>query len=60
MFLDSRRYKGTIIGGPNFGFELLVKRVTEAELKVIDLSSVKCAANGAEPGIVSFVLFLLT
>jgi acyl-CoA synthetase (AMP-forming)/AMP-acid ligase II len=53
----SNKYKATLLGGPNFGFELLVKRVTEADMKVIDLSRVRIAANGAEPGF-CFVLFL--
>lgn len=40
---------GTISGGPNFGYELCVRKVTEAQLEDVDLSSWRIAFNGAEP-----------
>jgi acyl transferase domain-containing protein/acyl-CoA synthetase (AMP-forming)/AMP-acid ligase II/acyl carrier protein len=43
------KYKATISGGPNFGYELCCERVTEEELESLDLSSWRIAYNGAEP-----------
>src|SRR5690606_22937646 len=43
------RYRGTITAAPNFAFELCVKRLADAELDGLDLSSWRLAANGAEP-----------
>jgi acyl carrier protein len=40
---------GTLSGGPNFGFELCLRRIDDAELEGIDLSSWRIAFNGAEP-----------
>jgi acyl-CoA synthetase (AMP-forming)/AMP-acid ligase II len=42
-------YRVTAGGGPNFGYDLCVKRVTDAQLATLDLSSWEQAANGAEP-----------
>jgi 1-acyl-sn-glycerol-3-phosphate acyltransferase len=39
----------TISGGPNFGYELCVRRVEDDDLEGIDLSSWRIAFNGAEP-----------
>jgi acyl-CoA synthetase (AMP-forming)/AMP-acid ligase II len=36
-------------GGPNFAYELCVRRVTDEQLASLDLSSWKIAVNGAEP-----------
>ena len=43
------RYRATTSGGPNFAYQLCVDKVTDQELKGIDLSSWKTAFNGAEP-----------
>jgi len=43
------RYKGTISGGPNFTYELLVDKTTEEMRSTLDLSSLQIVFNGAEP-----------
>jgi acyl carrier protein len=43
------RHRGTISGGPNFSYELCLRRIQDAELDGIDLSSWRFAFNGAEP-----------
>ena len=43
------RFKATVSGGPNFGFDLCVERITEQEKAALDLSSWRVAFNGAEP-----------
>ncbi|EDX87497.1 AMP-binding enzyme, putative [Synechococcus sp. PCC 7335] len=43
------RYRGTISGGPNFAFELCLRKITPEQRKGLDLSSWAIAANGAEP-----------
>jgi 1-acyl-sn-glycerol-3-phosphate acyltransferase len=43
------RHRGTISGGPNFAFELCMKRIQDSELEGLDLSSWRFAFNGAEP-----------
>jgi 1-acyl-sn-glycerol-3-phosphate acyltransferase len=43
------RYRGTISGGPNFSFELCLNKVDDADLKGLDLSSLRMLINGAEP-----------
>lgn len=42
-------YKPTTCGGPNFAYELCVKKVTEEQRATLDLSSWRIAFNGAEP-----------
>lgn len=42
------RYGGVIAGGPNFGYGLCTRRVTEAEIERLDLSSWRVAFSGAE------------
>jgi acyl-CoA synthetase (AMP-forming)/AMP-acid ligase II len=42
------KYHCTISGAPNFAYDLCVKRITEEQKKVIDLSSWIIAFNGAE------------
>lgn len=42
------RYRGTLSAGPNFAFELCVKRIDDAQLAELDLSSWRVAFNGAE------------
>ncbi len=43
------RHRGTISGGPNFSYELCLRRIPEEELEGIDLSTWRFAFNGAEP-----------
>ena len=43
------RYRGTTSGGPNFAYDLCVRRAKGPELAGIDLSSWQVAFNGAEP-----------
>ena len=43
------RHRGTLSGGPNFAYELCLKRIEDAELEGLDLSSWRYAFNGAEP-----------
>jgi amino acid adenylation domain-containing protein len=42
-------YRGTTSGGPNFAYDLCVRRVPPAEIERLDLSSWRVAFNGAEP-----------
>jgi 8-amino-7-oxononanoate synthase len=43
------RYRGTTCGGPNFAYDLCVRKITDEQKKTLDLSSWKVAFNGAEP-----------
>jgi acyl-CoA synthetase (AMP-forming)/AMP-acid ligase II len=43
------RHRGTLSPAPNFAFELVTRRTTEAERATLDLRSWKAAMNGAEP-----------
>jgi acyl carrier protein len=43
------RHRGTISGGPNFAYELCLRRIPEHEMEGIDLASWRFAFNGAEP-----------
>src|SRR5215210_2557018 len=43
------RYRGTTSGGPNFAYELCVRKVGAEERAALDLSSWTLAFNGAEP-----------
>ena len=42
-------HRGTISAGPNFAFELCLKKIKDEELAGLDLSSWRLAFNGAEP-----------
>ena len=42
-------YRGTLSGGPNFAFELCVRRIRDEDIEGLDLSSWRLAFNGAEP-----------
>lgn len=42
------RHRATITGGPNFAYDLCVRRVSEAQKERLDLSSLEVAFNGAE------------
>ena len=44
-----QRHGGTISGGPNFAYELCVRRIADADIEGLDLSSWRLAFNGAEP-----------
>ncbi|MDF5752448.1 fatty acyl-AMP ligase [Spongiactinospora sp. TRM90649] len=43
------RYRATISGGPNFAYELSVRRIPPEDRAGLDLSSLVLAFNGAEP-----------
>jgi 1-acyl-sn-glycerol-3-phosphate acyltransferase len=43
------RHRATLSAAPNFGYELCVRRIADADLEGLDLSSWRFAANGAEP-----------
>src|SRR5205807_7231194 len=43
------RHRGTISGGPNFSYELCLRRIDEKQMEGMDLSSWRFAFNGAEP-----------
>ncbi len=43
------RHRGTLSGGPNFSYELCLKRIEARELEGLDLSCWRYAFNGAEP-----------
>ena len=43
------RYKGTSSGGPNFAYDLCVRKITPEQKSGLDLSSWDVAFNGAEP-----------
>lgn len=42
-------HQGTTAGGPNFGYDLCVRRITPAQAGTLDLSTLKVAFCGAEP-----------
>jgi amino acid adenylation domain-containing protein len=43
------RYRGTTSGGPNFAYELCVRKTTPEQRAALDLSSWQVAFDGAEP-----------
>jgi acyl-CoA synthetase (AMP-forming)/AMP-acid ligase II len=43
------KVRATVTGGPNFAYDLCVRRVTPEQRAKLDLSSWKIAFNGAEP-----------
>jgi acyl-CoA synthetase (AMP-forming)/AMP-acid ligase II len=43
------KVRATITGGPNFAYELCLKKITREQRSGLDLSSWKVAFNGAEP-----------
>ncbi|MDW8469206.1 MAG: AMP-binding protein [Burkholderiales bacterium] len=43
------RHRGTISGGPNFAYELCLRRIADEDMAGVDLSSWRFAFNGAEP-----------
>jgi 1-acyl-sn-glycerol-3-phosphate acyltransferase len=42
------RFQGTLAAAPNFAYDLCRQRIDDQELKGLDLSSWRCAFNGAE------------
>jgi 1-acyl-sn-glycerol-3-phosphate acyltransferase len=42
------RFRGTLSAGPNFSYELCLKKIDDAQLAGLDLSSWRLAFNGAE------------
>ena len=43
------KYGVTISGGPNFAYDVCVKKITDEQLEGVDLSTWQLAFNGAEP-----------
>lgn len=43
------RFGATFSASPNFGFELCLNKIKDADLEGLDLSSLRMVANGAEP-----------
>lgn len=43
------KYKGTTSGGPNFAYDLCVRKITDEQIEHLDLSTWEVAFNGAEP-----------
>ncbi len=43
------KYRATISGGPNFSYDLCVRKVTPEQISTLDLSRWQLAFNGAEP-----------
>lgn len=46
---DAFRFRVTTSGGPNFAYDLCVRKVTPEQPKTLDLSSWDVAFNVAEP-----------
>jgi 1-acyl-sn-glycerol-3-phosphate acyltransferase len=42
-------HRGTMSGGPNFAYELCLRRIEDSAIEGLDLSSWRLAFNGAEP-----------
>ena len=49
------RYRGTLSWAPNFAYTICAKRVADAELAGLDLSSWRIAINAAEPVLASTI-----
>lgn len=43
------RFHATFSASPNFGFELCLNKISDADLEGLNLSSLRMVANGAEP-----------
>lgn len=43
------RHRATLTAAPNFAYELAVRKIADAELQGLDLSSMRASMNGAEP-----------
>jgi 1-acyl-sn-glycerol-3-phosphate acyltransferase len=44
-----QRFGGTLSAAPNFAFELCLNKIDDADLKGLDLSTLRLVGNGAEP-----------
>lgn len=42
-------YRGTVTAAPNFAYELCLRKINDALLEGLDLSSLRLSLNGAEP-----------
>jgi 1-acyl-sn-glycerol-3-phosphate acyltransferase len=42
-------HRGTLSAAPNFAYELCARRISDEAIEGLDLSSWRCALNGAEP-----------
>ncbi len=42
-------HRGSMSGGPNFAYELCLRRIEDSDIEGLDLSSWRLAFNGAEP-----------
>ncbi len=49
------RHRGTLSGGPNFAFELCLRRIEAGDVEGLDLSSLRMVVNGAEPVLASTI-----
>ncbi|GAA3804174.1 fatty acyl-AMP ligase [Streptomyces coacervatus] len=52
LFQDHR---GTFTAAPNFAYDMCVRRVSQQQLALLDLSTLQAAVNGAEPVIAATV-----
>jgi len=43
------RHRATLSAAPNFGYELCLRKIRDADIEGLDLSSWRMAVNGAEP-----------
>lgn len=43
------KYRATVSGGPNFAYDLCLRKITDEQMSTLDLSSWEIAFNGAEP-----------
>jgi len=43
------RYRATTSGGPNFAYDMCVRKITREQRELLDLSSWRVAFNGSEP-----------
>jgi len=43
------RYRASLSASPNFGFEICLAKITDDDLKGLDLSALRMVVNGAEP-----------
>ncbi|OGI47680.1 MAG: acyl-phosphate glycerol 3-phosphate acyltransferase [Candidatus Muproteobacteria bacterium RIFCSPHIGHO2_01_FULL_65_16] len=46
---EIHRHRATLSAGPNFAYELCLKRIEDGDIEGLDLSSWRIAFNGAEP-----------